>query len=147
MIHSGKWRFLALCSLLAGISSCVGTKQPAQLSSFKKVDADSDGKIAHHELSKGMKQISFEQMDKNNDHVIDWDEWMSQNDSTEAKTNFAAIDKNRDKKISFPEFSNSAETSVNFNEMFSTLDKDNDGGITPDEFSTRPTFTILSIRF
>jgi Ca2+-binding EF-hand superfamily protein len=135
---------LAAC---AGLSGCAGLGRGGRELPFHRLDKDGDGVLSRDELPDGINRTAFDSVDENKDGVIDWSEWSRADREAGAKERFNAIDADKNTRISFLEFSDAANKSANFDEMFSVLDKDRDGSISPDEFSARPSFRILSIKF
>lgn len=114
---------------------------------FQAADTNRNGKITLDEFSQHVKQEAFKNIDRNGDKKIDRKEWKAAVPSPRAESDFESVDKNRDKAVSFLEFSAKADKNYNYEEIFNALDRDRDGSLAPDEFNARPAFTIFSIKF
>jgi Ca2+-binding EF-hand superfamily protein len=60
---------------------------------------------------------------------------------------FQRIDKDKNKGITFLEFSDYADRYSNIDEAFMGLDKNGNNSIEPDEMNVRPLFKWITIRF
>jgi len=117
---------------------------------FKSIDKNADGKINQEEFSEDMEEQAFERLDVNNNKNISMKEWESLDTIPDKKKHmelFERMDKDRDKRISFFEFSDYAERHSNVEEAFMGLDKDRNNSLSPDEMTVRPLFKMITIRF
>ena len=117
---------------------------------FKSIDGNTDGKINQEELSKDMKDYVFDELDNNSNKAISKTEWMSIEGVLETEKHeelFRRIDKDKDKKITFFEFSDYADKHSNLKEAFIRLDKDENNSLSPDEITARPLFKMITIKF
>jgi Ca2+-binding EF-hand superfamily protein len=117
---------------------------------FEKADKDGDGTVSREELKQYMKENAFEKLDQDQDKTITQSEWDRADDVIEAeeyKGVFDALDRDRNFKISLPEFSNYLEKYSNIDEAFMILDKNRDGSLAPDEVSSMPKFRLITIHF
>ena len=115
--------------------------------SFQAADTNRDEKISREEFKQHAKQAAFANADRNGDQKIDKEEWKAAAPSPRAENDFESIDKDRDNAVTFLEFSEKADKTCNYDEVFNALDKNRDGSLSPDEFNARPAFSILSIKF
>lgn len=134
-----------LISVIAGYCGAVRTNDVRN--SFHAADTNQDGKITLDEFKRHAKQESFKNIDRDGDKKVDKQEWKAAVPSPQVETDFESVDKNRDKAVSFLEFSEKADKNYNYDEVFNTLDRNRDGSLAPDEFNARPAFNILSIKF
>ncbi len=135
----------ALLLLSAGVS-----KSDAVHELFKSIDENADGKINKKEFSKDMKEYVFEEIDNNNNNAVSNEEWLSIDGVLETEKHqelFQRIDRDKDKRITFFEFSDYAEKHSNLEKAFIGLDKDGSNSLSPDEITVRPLFKMLTIRF
>jgi hypothetical protein len=117
---------------------------------FKSIDENADGTINQEEFSKDMKDYVFNKLDNNNNKAISKAEWMGINNPLDAEQHevlFQEIDKNKDKLITFFEFSDYAERHSNIEEAFIGLDRDGSNSLSPDEITIRPLFRMITIKF
>ncbi|RJQ55885.1 MAG: hypothetical protein C4526_02610 [Nitrospiraceae bacterium] len=117
---------------------------------FRQMDADGDGRVSREEFTRDMQKDAFDRLDINNDGILTPEEWkkmgyIRKHDSRQEV--FRHADKNANKRISLPEFSNYAEKYSNIEEAFMTLDKNMDGSLSPDEVTLRPLFRLITIRY
>ncbi|MBI5098731.1 MAG: EF-hand domain-containing protein [Nitrospirae bacterium] len=117
---------------------------------FNEMDVNRDGKVSLEEFTHDMEKNAFYKLDKNKDGFITPEEW-SRADFIEEKEKahevFKAIDRNANKRISFPNFSSYADKYSNIEEAFMILDKNKDGVLSPDEVTVRPLFRLITIRY
>ncbi len=135
----------ALLLLSAGVS-----KSDAVHELFNSIDENADGKINQKEFSKDMKEYVFEEIDNNNNNAVSNEEWLSIDGVLETEKHqelFQRIDRDKDKRITFFEFSDYAEKHSNLEKAFMGLDKDGSNSLSPDEITVRPLFKMLTIRF
>jgi Ca2+-binding EF-hand superfamily protein len=60
---------------------------------------------------------------------------------------FESLDKDKDRKISFFEYSDYSDKEFNLKEAFMGLDKDDNNYLTPDEITVRPCLKMITIKF
>jgi Ca2+-binding EF-hand superfamily protein len=114
---------------------------------FQAADTNRDGKVTLDEFKQHAKQETFKNIDRNGDGKIDKQEWKAATPSPSAESNFESVDKDRDASVSFLEFSEKADKTRTYDEVFNTLDRNRDGSLAPDEYNARPAFKIFSIKF
>lgn len=117
---------------------------------FKSIDENADGKISEKEFTEDMKEHVFQKMDTDDDNVIEKEEWKGVKNISDREKHvamFERIDKNKDRRISFFEFSDYADQESNLQEAFMGLDKDNNNALSPDEITVRPGFRMITIKF
>ncbi len=117
---------------------------------FRSIDENADGKINQEEFSEDMKEHVFDELDNNNNKAISKAEWMSIEGVSETEKHeelFQRIDKDKDKRITFFEFSDYADKHSNLEEAFIGLDKDGSNNLSPDEITVRPLFKMITIKF
>lgn len=116
---------------------------------FQSIDKNADGTVNQEEFSEDMKEYVFDELDRDHDNMISKSEWMSIADVLGPKEHeelFQSIDMDRDKRITFFEFSDYAESNANLIEAFIGLDKDGSNTLSPDEITARPLFRMITIR-
>ena len=136
--------------MLACLLIILATVAGAEQQMFEKVDKDKDGKINREEFSQYMKESAFEKLDNNRDEGITEAEWDKTYDvvaAEEHKGIFKSMDRDRDKRISYPEFSNYAAKYSNIEDAFMIMDKNKDNALSPDEVSYIPSFRLFTLRF
>ncbi len=117
---------------------------------FRSIDGNDDGRIERNEFSEDMKGNAFKKFDADEDRAVTEMEWREidvVSDQEKHRELFKSIDKNKDSRITFLEFSDYADEHSNIERSFMTLDKDNDGALSPDEISVRPLFRLITIKF
>jgi len=117
---------------------------------FESVDANEDGKIDRGEFSEDMKKYAFKNLDNNHNNAVSIKEWGSLKNITireEHEKLFKTIDIDKDKKITFFEFSDYAEGHSNIEKAFMVLDRNKDGMLLQDEITVRTLFRMITIYF
>jgi len=117
---------------------------------FEKADTNKDGKIDHEELEKYMKEDAFEKLDTDRDKKISDAEWSRADNVLEIdeyKGTFKMMDRDKNWKISYPEFSNYIDKYSNIENAFMVLDKNEDSSLTPEEIDYVPSFKLITIQF
>jgi len=114
---------------------------------FRSADTNSDGRVSRAEFVRHTKTSTFERLDQDKDGVITLEEWKVVDLSPEAQEHFEVMDKDRDGRISSPEFSDTAHWKNALNDSFALLDRDRDSHLAPDELTGRPMFRLLSVDF
>lgn len=117
---------------------------------FDKMDQNHDGKVVFEEFADDMSEYAFEKIDSDNDDEITKEEWNRINDVEETEAHrdlFKKIDRNKDKKLTFSEFSDYSKDNSNIEKSFMGLDKDDDNYLFPDDISSRPVFRMITIKF
>lgn len=137
---------LIISCLLAFVAAIAVAGHPL----FEKVDTNKDGKIDRKELADHMKGNAFDELDNNKDEGITQTEWDKTHyviDAEKHQEIFKAVDRDKNKRISFPEFTNYIEKYSNIEDAFMLLDKDLDGLLAPDEISYIPSFRLITIHY
>jgi len=114
---------------------------------FQSADTNCDNQVSQAEFAAYIKKSTFEKLDANKDGMISLEEWQAVDLSPEARKNFETMDKDRNGRISYPEFHDAADWKSGLNDAFSSLDRDRDSHLAPDEFMGRPMFRLLSVNF
>jgi hypothetical protein len=114
---------------------------------FQSADTNSDGRVSQAEFAGHIKKSTFEKLDTNQDGVITLEEWKTMDHSPEAKKHFEAMDKDRNGRLSYPEFSDVVDGKRTLNDSFKSLARDHDSSLAPDELTGRPMFKLLSVDF
>ena len=117
---------------------------------FEKADTNKDSKIDHEELKKYMKEDAFEKLDTDRDKIISGAEWSRADNVLEIeeyKATFEMMDRDKNWKISYPEFSNYLDKYSNIEDAFMILDKNEDNALTPAEIDYVPSFRLITIQF
>lgn len=130
-----------------GLATAARAQTNATLSVFQSADTNSDGRVSQAEFARHAKTSTFERLDQDKDGMITLKEWKAVDHSPEAEKHFAAMDKDRNGRISYPEFSDAADWNSNLNDSFKSLDRDRDSNLAPDELTGRPMFRLLSVNF
>lgn len=131
----------------ASAFSCCAAQTNDLKNAFQAADTNRDEQISLDEFKQHAKEEAFKNIDQNGDKKIDRKEWKTAVPSPRTEGDFESIDKDRDKTVSFLEFSEKTGKNYNYDEVFKALDRNRDGSLAPDEFNARPAFNILSIRF
>ena len=126
-------------------AACAQTNAAAAV--FKSADTNSDGQVSQAEFAGHIKKSTFDKLDTNKDGTITLEEWKARDHSPEAEKHFAAMDKDRNGRLSYPEFSDTADWKSALNDSFKSLDRDRDSNLAPDELTGRPMFRLLSVNF
>ena len=117
---------------------------------FEKADTNKDSKIDREELEKYMKEDAFEKLDTDRDKKISSEEW-SKSDNVlgidEYKGSFKMMDRDKNWKISYPEFSNYLDKYSNIDEAFMGLDQNHDNILGSEEIDHAPSFKLITIPF
>jgi Ca2+-binding EF-hand superfamily protein len=117
---------------------------------FEKADTNKDGKVDRAELKEYMKEDAFEKLDKDSDKRISEAEWSRADDVLEIeeyKGSFKGMDRDKNWKISYPEFSNYLEKYSNVEDAFMIMDKNKDNSLAPEEIDYVPSFRWITIHF
>ncbi|MBU0714486.1 MAG: EF-hand domain-containing protein [Verrucomicrobia bacterium] len=130
-----------------GLATAARAQTNATLTFFQSADTNSDGQVSQAEFAGHAKTSTFERLDQDKDGMITLEEWKAVNHSPEAEKHFEAMDKDRNGRISYPEFSDTADWKSALNDSFKSLDRDRDSNLTPDELTGRPMFRLLSVDF
>lgn len=127
----------------------VAARAPTNTASavFQSADTNSDGLVSQAEFASYAKASTFERLDQDKNGVITLQEWKAVDHSPEADKHFEAMDKNRNGRISYPEFSNAADWKNALDNSFSSLDRDQDRNLASDELNRHPMFRLLSVDF
>ena len=117
---------------------------------FQDIDRNSNGKIDQKEFSENMIEYAFKQIDSNDSGAItsiEWDVIESVSEDREMHDTLVKVmDKDKDSRISFVEFSDYAKKHSNIKTTFTALDKDKNGILSPAEIPERPLFILVTIR-
>jgi len=130
-----------------GLARAARAQTKAVSAVFQSADTNSDGRVSQAEFDGHLKKSTFERLDANKDGMITLEEWKAVDLSPEAEKHFAAMDKDRNGRISYPEFSDAADWKSALNDSFKSLDRDRDSNLAPDELTGRPMFRLLSVNF
>ena len=117
---------------------------------FENADTNKDGKIDHEELEKYMKEDTFKKLDTDRDNIISGAEWSRADNVIEIeeyKRTFKVMDRDKNWKISYPEFSSYLDKYSNIEDAFMVLDKNKDNSLAPEEIDYVPSFRIITIHF
>jgi Ca2+-binding EF-hand superfamily protein len=97
-----------------------------------------------------MKENAYEKLDRDGDNIISAAEWNRADDVIEIeeyKETFKVIDRDKNWKISYPEFSNYLDKYSNIADAFMALDKNGDNAIASEEIDYVPQFRLITIHF
>jgi len=136
---------LGLAAILAATAAHAQTNTAPTF--FQSADTNSDGRVSQAEFDRHSQVSTFERLDQDKDGVITLKEWRAVDRSPEAEKNFGAMDKDRNGRISYPEFSNTVDWKSALDDSFKSLDRDRDSNLTPAELTGRPMFRLLSVDF
>lgn len=117
---------------------------------FERADTNKDGKVDREELEEYMKENAFEKLDTDSDKKISEAEWSRADDVLEIeeyKDSFRRMDRDKNWKISYPEFSNYLEKYSNIEDAFMVMDKNKDNSLAPEEIDYVPSFRWFTIHF
>ncbi len=117
---------------------------------FEKADTNKDGKVDRVELERYMKEDAYKKLDRDGDNIISGAEWNRADDVLEIeeyKESFKSIDRDKNWKISYPEFSNYLDKYSNLQDAFMALDKNGDNAIASEEIDYVPRFRLITIHF
>ena len=116
-------------------------------STFQSADTNGDDRVSQAEFAGYVKKSTFEKLDTDKDGMVSLEEWKAMDKSPEARKNFDAMDKDQNGRISYPEFTNTADWKSALNDSFNSLDRDRDSHLASDEMTGRPMFRLLSVNF
>ncbi len=136
--------FLVIFSISFAVSESIAMHEV-----FKDLDLNKDGKIDRNEFSEDMKKDAFNKLDKDKNGVITADELEDVYTGAELDRHnelYKRMDKDKDKRITFFEFSDYADRYSNIEEAFMGLDKDGNNSISADEMTVRPIFKWITVR-
>jgi len=142
-------KYILSCLVLIFISIAV-PESSAMHEEFKDLDLNRDGKIDRNEFSESMKKDTFSNLDKDQSGEITSEELEGVYTGAELERHneeFKRMDKDKNKGITFFEFSDYADRYSNIEEAFIGLDKDRNNSLEPDELNIRPVLKWLTIRF
>lgn len=132
------------------LMSCAGTGKKSVNSVFENIDVNKDDKITLEEFSEDIKDRAFDKINVDKDREVTEAEWLRIDNIAEGTKHaelFKEIDKNKDRRITFFEFSDYADRHSNIEEAFMVRDKDRDNSLSVDEISVLPIFRMITIRF
>lgn len=140
---------LALATVLVApvrAQTNIAALEPAP-GSFQGADTNRDGRVSRDEFASFAGTSTFARLDQDQDGAITLAEWKAADISPEAEKHFEAMDKDRNGRVSYPEFSNALNRRSNLNDSFASLDRDHDSHLSADELTGRPMFRLLSVNF
>ena len=117
---------------------------------FEQADTNKDGKVDHEELEQYMKKDAFKKLDRDGDNIISATEWKRADDVLDIKAykeTFKIMERSKNWKISYPEFSNHLDKYSNIDEAFMGLDKNKDNILGSEEIDHAPSFRLITIPF
>jgi len=130
--------------------SFMASESSALHEAFKDLDLNKDGKVDRNEFSESMKKAEFNKLDKDQSGEITSEELEGVYSGAELDRHneeFKRMDKDKNKGITFFEFSDYADRNSNIEEAFIGLDKDRNNSLEPDEINVRPVLKWITIRF
>jgi len=140
-----------ICAIVIMTFVCLAaTESQALHELFRSLDLDKDGKVDRNEFTEDMKRNAFKKLDADNNREISSSEWVSLDSVEELDKHsalFKRLDKDKDRRITFFEFSDYADKHSNIEKAFIGLDKDRNNSLTPDEITVRPVFRMITIYF
>ena len=150
-MQSIKLSVLGLAAVLAATAAQAQTSAVSLVTApptvFQSADTNSDGRVSQAEFDRHAKTSTFKRLDQDKDGMITLEEWKAVDLSPEAQKHFEAMDKDRNGRISYPEFLDAADWKSALNDSFKLLDRDRDSHLAPDELTGRPMFRLLSVDF
>lgn len=117
---------------------------------FERADTNKDGEVDREELEEYMKKDAFEKLDTDSDKKISEAEWSRADDVLEIEEYrgpFRDMDRNKNWKISYPEFSNYLDKYSNVEDAFMIMDKNKDNSLAPEEIDYVPSFRWFTIHY
>ncbi len=123
---------VAVASALV-FAGCAATPK----ATFDALDRNNDERVSREEFRSQVQRQAFDNLDKDDSEYISHAEWYDYETVREPEKRFREMDKNRDKKLSYKEFSDLRRKHVTLNNLFGTVDKDSDGFLTPAEIDSR----------
>ena len=111
------------------LPSCQSTR------TFNKIDANDNSKISSDEFVAHVQRSAYDNIDTDGNAFLDSEEWKMAETTNQPLRRYARLDRNRDGKLDFFEFSNSPQKKRTLKRIFGTMDKDNDGWITQEELN------------
>ncbi|MDM8540018.1 EF-hand domain-containing protein [Desulfococcaceae bacterium HSG7] len=100
---------------------------------FKTIDTDQNKKLTMDEFSAHFFKVSFSYLDKNGDGKINKTEWLMMETQDDASAMFNKLDSDHDGFITIQEFSHPPDKREIVDNLFQTLDKNEDGVLEEDE--------------
>jgi hypothetical protein len=114
---------------------------------FQSADTNGDNRVSQAEFAGYVGKTTFEKLDADKDGTVTLEEWKAVDRSPEAAKHFAAMDKDRNGRISYPEFIEAFDGNSTLNNSFDSLDRDRDSNLAPNELTGRPMFRLFSVDF
>ena len=102
---------------------------------FDRVDANDNSRISSDEFVAHVQRSAFDEIDTDGDTFLDSNEWKVAETANQPKKRYARLDKNRDGKLSYEEFSSAPQKSRTLKRIFGTADKNDDGWLTQEELN------------
>ena len=118
-------------TLLFAQASCSSNKV------FDRLDKDDNRKVSEIEFIVAVQRRAFDRLDADNDATISTDEWSTHETRRDSEVRFRTLDKNSDRRLTFSEFANLPQKKRSLGNLFGTLDRNDDGFLTPAELSER----------
>tara|TARA_R110002096_G_scaffold104771_20_gene230775 strand:+ start:4857 stop:5246 length:390 start_codon:yes stop_codon:yes gene_type:complete len=100
-----------------------------------KLDADNDDKVSRAEFRQVVQEEAFDLLDANKDGAVTLEEWKAVEDVRQPLRRFNSLDSNGDSKLSFDEFAKTSRKRSTLDNMFGTLDRNEDGFLTDQDFT------------